>query len=181
MTTATMLYEGGKVISQPTEVTYRTISYYLDEALAEIARTNQPAANDLSDEQRAEADLASLRGALDGWVAAINARDLEGLMKFYGAKVDAFYRARNVSRAFVRADRDRLFQRADAIEVKTREPEISMNREGTEPTMRFRKSYVVKVDGREHHGEVVQQLQWRRTDDGWKIVSERDLKVLGQD
>lgn len=181
MTTATMVYEGGKVVSQPTEVTYRNISYFLDEAIAEIAKTNQPATNGLSDEQRAEADLASLRGAFDRWVAAINARDLEGLMKFYGSEVDAFYRARNVSQAFVRADRDRLFQRADSIEVKTGEPEVSMNREGGEPTMRFRKAFVVKVNGREHRGEVVQELQWRRTDDGWKIVSERDIKVLGRD
>ncbi|HEX8772478.1 MAG TPA: hypothetical protein VF735_02665 [Pyrinomonadaceae bacterium] len=181
MTTATMLYEGGKVISQPTEVTYRNISYFLDEAIAEIAKTDRPATDNLSDEQRAEAEQASLRGALDGWVAATNARDLEGLMKFYGPKVDAFYRARNVSQAFVRADRTRLFQRADAIEVKTGELEIKMDREGDEPTMRFRKAYVVRVDGREHRGEVVQQLQWRRTDDGWKIVSERDIKVLGKD
>ena len=178
MTTATMIYEGGKVVSQPTEVTYRNISYFLDEALADIAKIDQPATNNLSDEQRAEAELASLRGAFDGWVAAVNARDLEELMKFYGSKVDAFYRARNVSQAFVRADRERLFQRADAIEVKTGAPEISMNGEDGAPTMRFRKSYVVKVDGREHRGEVVQQLQWRRTDDGWKIVSERDIKVL---
>lgn len=181
MTTSAMVYEGGKVISQPTEVTYRTISYYLDEAIAEIAKTNQPATNNLSDAERGEAELASLRVALDGWVAAVNARDLEGLMKFYGSKVEAFYRARNVSQAFVRADRERLFRRADAIEVKTGEPEISMNQGDGEPTMRFRKAYVVKVDGREHRGEVLQQLQWRRTEEGWKIVSERDIKVLGKD
>ena len=181
MTTSTLVYEGGKVVSQPTEVTHRSISYYLDEAISEIARTNRPATDDLSDAQRAEADSASLRGALDGWVAAINARDLEGLMKFYGSKMDAFYRARNVSQALVRADRERLFQRADSIEVKTGEPEINMNGEDGKPTMRFRKTYVVKVDGRAHHGEVLQQLQWRRTDTGWKIVSERDIKVLSQD
>jgi hypothetical protein len=44
--------------------------------------------------------------------------------------------------------------------------------------MRFRKQYVIRVDGRERRGEVIQQLQWQRTDEGWRIVGERDLRVL---
>jgi ketosteroid isomerase-like protein len=181
MTTSTLVYEGGKVVSQPTEVTYRNISYYFDQAIAEIVKPDSPATANLSDEERAEAELASLRSALEGWTAAINARDLDGLMRFYGSTMDAFYRARNVSQAFVRADRQRLFQRADAIQMTIGEPEINMNRKDGTPTMTFRKGYVVRVEGREHHGEVIQQLQWRRTDEGWKIVSERDIKVLRQD
>jgi protein TonB len=42
MTTSVAVIEGGKVSFEPTEVTYRTITYYLDEAT--LARMSQPAA-----------------------------------------------------------------------------------------------------------------------------------------
>jgi TonB family protein len=42
MTTSVAVIEGGKINYEPTEVTYRTISYYLDEAT--LAKMNQPAA-----------------------------------------------------------------------------------------------------------------------------------------
>jgi TonB family protein len=41
MTTSVAVLEGGKVTYEPTEVTYRIISYYLDEAT--LAKMNQPA------------------------------------------------------------------------------------------------------------------------------------------
>jgi TonB family protein len=41
MTTAVAVIEGGKVTFEPSEVTYRTISYYLDEAV--MAKLSQPA------------------------------------------------------------------------------------------------------------------------------------------
>jgi protein TonB len=41
MTTAVAIIENGKITFEPTEITYRTISYYLDEAT--LAKMNQPA------------------------------------------------------------------------------------------------------------------------------------------
>jgi ketosteroid isomerase-like protein len=122
-----------------------------------------------------------LRSTLNDWVAATNARDLERLMKFYGLEVDAYYRARNVSQDFVRADRVRLFQRADAIEVSVAAPEITISPDNLTATMKFRKGYVMKRQGRERRGDVIQQLQWRRTNEGWKIIGERDIRVLRRD
>lgn len=46
MTTSVAVIENGKITFEPTEVTYRTISYYLDEAtLAKMSQPAQPAAN----------------------------------------------------------------------------------------------------------------------------------------
>jgi TonB family protein len=42
MTTSVAVIEGGKINFEPTEVTYRTITYYLDEAT--LAKMSQPAA-----------------------------------------------------------------------------------------------------------------------------------------
>jgi YD repeat-containing protein len=178
MLTSTVVYEEGRVSTRPTEVTYRTISYYFDQAVAELAESGSSTTDALSDEQRARADAASLRVALDGWIAATNGRDIESLMRFYNSKIEAFYRARDVAQDVVREDRARMFQRAEAIEVSVGDPEITTNPEDGTATMSFRKNYVIKVNGRERRGEVIQQLRWLRTEEGWKIVSERDVKVL---
>jgi hypothetical protein len=181
MITSTVVYEGGKVTPQPTEVTYRNITYYFDQAISEIVKTNKSSTANTSGELRAQGDLAALRGSLDDWVAATNARDLERVLQFYNPEIDAYYRARNVDRDFVRADRTRLFQRADAIEVTVGAPEITISSDDRTATMKFRKGYVMKVQGRERRGDVIQQMQWRRTDEGWKIVGERDIRVLRRD
>ncbi|HEX8709786.1 MAG TPA: nuclear transport factor 2 family protein [Pyrinomonadaceae bacterium] len=179
MTASAVVYESGKVAPQPTEVTYRNISYYFDQAIAEIAKPNSSGAeNGPASGQNDSGNFSSLRGALEGWVVATNARDLEGLMKFYSPRMDSFYRARNVSQDVVRADRTRLFQRAESVAVNIGDPEITMTPDGPTAVMRFRKQYVIRVDGRERRGEVIQQLQWQRTDEGWRIVGERDLRVL---
>jgi ketosteroid isomerase-like protein len=174
MVTSRVVYEGGKVTRQPIEVTYRNITYYFDQAIAEIVNSN-PAA---SEGQRGAGDLATLRTALNDWVAATNARDLEKLLKFYNSKIEVFYRARNVTSEFVREDKADSFDRAEAMEVSAGKPEITVNSDEQSATMRFRKEYFVKVNGRERRGRVLQVLEWKRTDEGWKIVGERDQRIL---
>jgi ketosteroid isomerase-like protein len=178
MIASTLVYDGKKLAQQPTEVTYRNITYYYDQAIEDIVKANPLKPEDASGGQAAPGDLASLRGAFDGWLAATNARDLERLMKFYSLKMDAFYRARNVSQEVVRADRTRLFQRLETIEVRAGAPEITLSGDGRAATMLFTKEYAMKVNGRQRHGKVLQQLRWQLTDDGWKIISERDIDVL---
>ena len=117
---------------------------------------------------------AELRAALDGWVAATNARDVGGQMKFYAPTVSAFYLSRNASREDVRAEKSRLFSQARAVDVRASKPDIRLGRDGSTAVMRFRKRY--RIDDR--GGEVLQELRWRRTDAGWRIVGERDLRVI---
>jgi hypothetical protein len=181
MVTYEVVYEQGKVAQQPSEVTYRNISYYFDQAIAEIANRNPaPTADGLPDTQPVEDEQAALRNAFEGWLAATNSRDLERLMSFYAPQLKAFYRSRSVSQELVRADRARMFERAEAIEVSAREPEIQLGPDEQTSTIRFLKQYFIKVEGREYRGLVIQQLQWQRSGEGWKIVSERDIKVLGR-
>jgi len=120
----------------------------------------------------------ALRGALEEWVAATNARDIRKQMSFYNSSVNAFYLTRNVSREDVRAEKSRVFGSASAIDVRTGTPEIKLSPDGRNATMRFRKKYAIEGGARDRHGEVLQELRWQRTDKGWKIVSERDLRVL---
>ncbi len=128
--------------------------------------------------QEDESQRASLRAALGEWVATTNARDVNRQRDFYMPKVNAFYRSRNVSRDRVLADKGHAFEHADSIDVRAAQPQINIHPDGRTATMRFRKQYQIKGRQQERSGEVVQELKWRRTDKGWKIISERDLKVI---
>jgi ketosteroid isomerase-like protein len=127
----------------------------------------------------AEAAAAgNLRDALNDWVAATNARDIRTQMTFYVPKLQAFYLKRNVPRAAVRAEKVRVFERAKSIEISAEEPEILFREAGSVAVMRFRKRYAIEGGRESRRGEVVQELRWQRTDGGWKIFSERDVRVI---
>jgi ketosteroid isomerase-like protein len=120
----------------------------------------------------------TLRGALNDWVAATNARDIDRQMIFYNPVVEAFYRSRNASSADVRRDKARVFERASSIDIRTGTPDIRLSPDGRTAIMRFHKQYEI-VGGREdRRGEVVQELRWRRIKGEWRIISERDLRVV---
>ncbi|MCA1633490.1 MAG: hypothetical protein LC802_07170 [Acidobacteria bacterium] len=124
------------------------------------------------------AAAAALREALDEWVGATNARDIEKQMRFYATPVRAFYLARNVSRAFVRNEKIRIFASAQVIDIRAEEPEIIFRDGGRTAIMRFRKRYRIEKGSRTQRGAVIQELRWQRTGAGWKIFSERDIRVI---
>jgi ketosteroid isomerase-like protein len=123
-------------------------------------------------------EAARLRTALAEWVAATNARDISKLVTFYMPEVKAFYLTRNVTRSFIRTERTHAFKSAELIEVRAEEPEIIFLDGGQRAIMRFRKQYATETGGRRRQGEVVQELRWQRTATGWRIFSERDVKVI---
>ncbi|HEY0077845.1 MAG TPA: nuclear transport factor 2 family protein [Pyrinomonadaceae bacterium] len=128
---------------------------------------------------RAESTEAeALRDALREWVEATNARDIERQISFYMPQLKAFYLARNTPRSFVRVEKARVFARADLIDIRAEEPEIIFQDAGRTAIMRFRKQYRVDEGSRSRRGEVVQELRWQKTGAGWKIFSERDVRVI---
>lgn len=137
---------------------------------------NTDAANDAA--AAAKDEEAALRGALENWVAATNARDIGRQMTFYGPTVNAFYRARNATSALVRAEKEHVFRNADSVDIRVAEPQISVAPDGRSATMRFRKSYSIAGGGQDRRGEVVQELRWLLVGGKWRIVSERDLRVI---
>lgn len=152
-----------------------------EKAEAEAPAPSTSSSSSSSGEESRAADgreQAELRGALDAWVAATNARDIGRQMNFYGETVGAFYRTRNVPREAVRAEKARVFGRADSVDIRAAAPDVRLSRDGQTATMRFRKKYNIEGGGQGRRGEVLQELRWRRTKDGWKIVSERDLRVI---
>ncbi|MCA1565222.1 MAG: hypothetical protein LC803_06235 [Acidobacteria bacterium] len=125
-----------------------------------------------------ERDAATLRRALDEWIAATNARDIDRQMSFYPPVVRAFYLQRNASRGAVRAEKERVFLNARSIEVRADAPELIFQESGRAAVMRFRKTYAIEGSGQNRSGEVIQELRWQLTPQGWKIYSERDVRVI---
>ena len=128
---------------------------------------------------RAENDEAgNLRQALDQWINATNDREIEDQMSFYMPQLKAFYLARNASRNLVRDEKLRVFSNARSIDIRAAEPEIIFQDGGRTAIMRFRKKYKVDNGAKSRSGEVIQELRWQKTTGGWKIFSERDIRVL---
>ena len=70
----------------------------------------------------------------------------------------------------------RLLAVAETVDVRlVNGPRITFSEGGHVATMRFSKSYVMEGGARSRRGEGVQELRRRKTDEGWKIFSERDL------
>jgi hypothetical protein len=123
-------------------------------------------------------EAAILRTSLEEWIGATNARDIGKQMTFYPSTIQAFYRTRNVPKEAVRAEKARVFKQARRIDVRADDPEIIFTDDGRAALMRFRKRYVIEGGPGERRGEVIQELRWRKTVSGWKITSERDVRVL---
>ena len=122
-----------------------------------------------------------IRGAVMAWIDAQRRRDLDAQMRFYPQRVSVFYRARDVDRRAVRAEKARVLGDASNVELSVGEPIIAVDVTEGRATTRFRKRYAIQGPHVQRHGEVVQELRWLKLSDGWKIVAERDAEVLVRD
>ncbi len=123
-------------------------------------------------------EAGALRAELGRWVEATNVKDIAGQMDFYAPRLRAYYLTRDTPRDFVRADKSRVFSKASAVAISAEEPEIVFLEGGSAAVMRFRKRYEVRGGPQSGRGEVIQELRWRKTARGWKIYSERDIRVI---
>jgi ketosteroid isomerase-like protein len=131
-----------------------------------------------ANEREEQGQASALRAALQQWVEATNAKDIVGQMNFYMPTLLAYYLTRNTPRDTVRAEKARVFARATRINIDAEEPELVFLEQGRVAVMRFRKRYEIEGGPAARRGEVVQELRWRRADGGWKIYSERDIRVI---
>ncbi len=144
-----------------------------DQAASEQTKT-------ISDQTTNAVPQKQLNSALDDWISATNARDVNRQMNYYAPRLNAYYLTRNTPQTAVRAEKNRVFDRADAVDIEAGKPDITLSPDGQKATMRFRKKYAVQQGPQTRKGEVLQELQWVKSDDGWKIVSERDIKVISR-
>ncbi len=145
---------------------------------SETAAQSPPVAVEVPQAPPQSEDDAALTAALNGWLEATRARDVEKQMSFYARSLRAYYRKRYVPSSVVRADKAELYGRARQVDITAGEPRIRYGKNSVTASMRFSKDYSIESDAGSRSGEVVQELIWRKTKDGWKIISERDLTVV---
>ena len=133
---------------------------------------SDPAARTLSAGER------ELNEALAGWVAASNARDVSKQMSFYMPRLTTYYRSSNASRENVFKDKSAVLGQARSVTIRAGQPIVRLGPDGATAVMSFLKEYEIKGGAVNASGAVVQELVWRKTDDGWRIVSERDVRVV---
>lgn len=131
-----------------------------------LPQTAQTSARDSSDE---------LRSSLNEWIAATNARDVNRQMNFYAPVLEKYYLRPKASASFVRADKTNLFSHTNSVNVNVSEPSIAFSKDNRTATMRYTKNWNF-TGARADSGQAVEELRWTKTNNGWKIISERDLR-----
>jgi hypothetical protein len=115
------------------------------------------------------------------WLQATLARDFAAQSAFYPQRMDVFYLWRDVPKSAVIAEKRRVFEQARTINIRIDPPQLLVDPGARSGRMYFRKTYVISGEGKlNRSGEVLQELRWAKQEDGWKIVSERDLRVIRQ-
>lgn len=125
----------------------------------------------------AQDDRTQVLAALNEWVAATNAGDLSRQMKLYSPVLERFYTRRNVPRSFAREEKERFLSNVTSFNVSINEPQVSIAPDGRTATMLFRKTYS-SGGAQSKSGEVLQELRWTKTTEGWRITGERDMQVI---
>ena len=135
-------------------------------------RTNRP--DNVAVRNRVDA----LRADFAAWLDATNRRDIDGQMRFYMPQMRAYYLTRNTPQRAVRLEKNRVFRNVRSVNILAGEPEIVLQEQGRVAIMRFVKEYRVAESSRTRQGAVIQELRWQHTPNGWKIFSERDVRVI---
>jgi serine/threonine-protein kinase len=143
---------------------------------ARIANQSNSASPSPSTKENGDAP-AELRTLLKDWIMATNTRDVNRQMEFYAPTLESFYLRHNATRTAVREEKARLFRQLSSVNVTATEPEVMIGSDGKTAAMRFYKSWNF-TGARTESGEVIQELRWRKTEGGWKIISERDLQRI---
>ena len=126
----------------------------------------------------ARPDGSALDAALSEWLDATKRGDIGRQMRFYPARVPVYYTWRDVPRSAVHEEKRRVLGAATTLQIATGPPTVELADEGRSAVTRFRKRYVIEGPAIRRRGDVVQELRWTRTADGWRIVAERDAEVL---
>ena len=126
---------------------------------------------------RLEAEMKKAVAArLKSWESSIETRDLEKNIYHYAEQIETYYLATNASRDVVRADRERAFKRFHDLKLDI--INVDINLESSEAAIiTFDKSWDFTNDTAFSNGLVQQEIQMRKIEKQWLIVSEKDLQV----
>ncbi len=132
----------------------------------------------LTDAPESNRAADALRSEFATWIEATNRRDIAQQMRLYMDELQAFYLTRNTPKRAVRLEKEGIFGSARSVDIRAGEPEIVFQNGGRTAILRFVKEYRVAERSRTRQGVVIQELRWQLTGEGWRIFSERDVRVI---
>ena len=118
-----------------------------------------------------------VQAALDGWLEALNTRDLDARMASYADRLDTYYTKKNVGVASVRSENIKAFSRFSDMEMNISNLKTDVDERTGEVVTTFDKSFNFQGDNGNFEGEVRSEFRWKKIGGQWKIIGERDLKV----
>jgi hypothetical protein len=120
---------------------------------------------------------AALQATLAGWLASWKQRDLEQQVAYYAPVLDTYFTQHNVPREKVRKDKEYsfwLYTRVHRYELSNLRIQWHSPREAVAT---FRKTW--DFSGRKRFsGDEIEALTLVKTESGWRIKTERELKVF---
>ncbi len=126
-------------------------------------------------------DAASARSevesALNGWLEALTAKNLDRRMQFYADRLETYYTQRGAPASAVRAENVRVLERYSDLNMEISNLDVRVDEKTGEVTTTFDKTFSFEGADRNFTGAVRSEFRWKKIDGRWKIVSERDLKV----
>jgi hypothetical protein len=127
----------------------------------------------VSDPERVKSDVQK---KLNLWKSLSEARDLQSNLENYADHVD-YYRAKNVTRDFIRNDKQKASSLYDSIKIELRNVNIIPDPGGEKATAVFDKEWKFTGSERSSTGKVQQQLKLEKIGGEWLITGEKDLKL----
>ncbi len=108
--------------------------------------------------------------ALESWKKAWEAQDVNGYLTAYSP---TFTPNNDLSQKAWKAKRTKSIQRPRSIKIKIDDPVVEMLTDG-QLLVTFKQSYTSNT----YHDIVVKTLTMEKEENGWKIVKEREVKVI---
>jgi hypothetical protein len=109
------------------------------------------------------------------WKSTAESHDLDSQISNYADTVD-YYLKNGASRAFVRKDREKAFEKYDSMSIDITNLMVTPGPNSDEATAIFDKEWVFEGEKRST-GKVRQQMRFKKVHGEWLITAEKDLKI----
>jgi hypothetical protein len=112
---------------------------------------------------------------MNAWRDSMESGDINSVMSHYADRLDYYYRGRNLSSSFVRANKKKAFDRYDSFEVNISDLRVTPDASGEKATVVFNKSWVFEGADDRNEGSVRAQFELTKIGGKWYITGEKDL------
>jgi hypothetical protein len=148
--------------------------------LLDRAKHDDPKTEDQTPQNPSSQDSATepeLQATLDGRANATQANDLATELGYYGDTVDRYFLARNVTREFIRKDKERFYRIGERF-ISYRIDNVSVDQSSPDEAVALlTKHWVVEYAGGNTHSDQTNSRLWLKQEQArWVITGEQDLK-----